>query len=148
MNQFVRDIAAFDRLPYFNVITDVAPELMHMIARIGLQIIKTLMCADPIDSVKVRFQEKSLGHFHEACQIEDDVDAPLPHAPQFLTQEELQLADDRHAGVLAPIGFGFRPAVLMFCVQENMKSYDWFQVTRWFTLLLYCRLWAVPFYFL
>ena len=80
-DQFVTGILAFNRLPYFNAITDVVPEPMHMIARIGLQIIKTLTCADPIDSVKVHLQEKALGRFHEACQIEDDPDAPCTVVP-------------------------------------------------------------------
>lgn len=124
-------IPAFDRLPYFDAITDVVPEPMHMIARIGLIVVKTLTCVSPMDGWKVRIQEQSFGRFRDACPLEDDPDAPLPQAPWSLTQVEIKLADRRRSQVLAPIGFGFRPNVCMFESQSRLKSYDWFQVTTY-----------------
>ena len=95
-----------------------------MIARIGL-----ITCVLPMDGRIIRLQEQSLGRFHDACQLDDDPDVPLPRAPWSLTQDEMKVADRRRSQVLAPIGFDFRANVYMFQSQSHLKSYDWFQVT-------------------
>lgn len=107
---------------------------MHMIARIGLIIVRTLTCVAPMDGRKVRLQEEALGRFNAACQLEDDPDVPLPQAPWSLTQEEIMLADKRRTHILAPIGFSYRSTVSMFANQTNLKSHDWFQVTKYLAL--------------
>ena len=57
--------AAFDRLPYFDAISDVVTEAMHMIPRIGLLLVQLLTGVVPMDNWKVRIQEEDFGWFGE-----------------------------------------------------------------------------------
>ena len=123
----VKGLPAFDRLPYFDAITDVVTEPMHMIARIGLLVVKLLTGVAPMDSWKVRGQEEEFGRFGEACQLPEDDNNSLPEAPWSLSKEDACTADKRRGQVLAPVGIGFRN-VKMFTSQTNLISHDWFQV--------------------
>ena len=60
-------LPAFDRLPYFDAISDVVTEAMHMIARIGLLLVQLLTDIVPMDNWKVRIQEEDYGWFGEEC---------------------------------------------------------------------------------
>ena len=100
---------------------------MHMIARIGLLVVKLLTGVAPMDSWKVRGQEEEFGRFGEACQLPEDDNNSLPEAPWSLSKEDACTADKRRGQVLAPVGIGFRN-VKMFTSQTNLISHDWFQV--------------------
>ena len=65
----VKGLPAFDRLPYFDGISDVVKEPMHMIARIGLLLVKLLTGVAPMDSWKVGVQEEEFGRVRRGVPV-------------------------------------------------------------------------------
>ncbi|CAH3179613.1 unnamed protein product [Porites evermanni] len=57
----LKNFPAFDRLSYFDAISDIVTEAMHMIARIGLLLVQLLTGVVPMDNWKVRIQEEDFG---------------------------------------------------------------------------------------
>ena len=115
---------ALRKLPLHDRLLTTPVDPMHLIKNIVSHCINLI--AGNEDSRKVREEEKVRKRFRSSWM--KDSSATIPPAPFRLSNEDIQLADDRAKRIFVPFGFDWHPRDI-FKKTTGMKSHEWKQLS-------------------